>query len=1047
MYKKVNPNLDFVQREKEVVSFWKERDIFLQSLEKNKGQKEFSFYDGPPTANGKPHIGHVLTRVMKDIIPRYKTMKGHHVKRIAGWDTHGLPVELEVEKSLGLQNKADIEKYGVDKFIEKCKESVFKYQKEWEEMTSRVGYWVDMDNPYVTYHDNYIESIWWSLQKIFNEGLIYKGHKVVPFCPRCGTAVSSHEVAQGYKDVDDETVIAKFKLINETNTYFLAWTTTPWTLPSNVALCVNPKHNYVKVKSGDEFYILAKECVPKILALLDDDYEIVDTFKGKKLEKIQYEPLFDFAKNVGAADCQPNESNYAYYVVCDDFVTLTDGTGIVHIAPTYGEDDARIGKKHNLPFVQMVNEFGIFIDCAGEFKGQSCKKADKQIIKNLQDRKLEFSSGRARHSYPHCWRCDSPLLYFARSSWFIKVTALKEQLIKNNKQINWMPENIKEGRMGNFLENVIDWGISRERYWGTPLPIWICDACEKMTVVGSKAELRKLGNLKKDIELHKPHVDTVSWKCSCKKGTLRRTPEVIDCWYDSGAMPFAQYHYPFENSVEFHDTFPADFISEAVDQTRGWFYTLLAISTLLFGKPPFKNCIVLGHVLDKNGKKMSKHIGNVVDPWSVLDTEGADALRWYFYTNSAPYLPSRFYGDAVRESKAKFLGTLYNTYYFYILYADIDKFDPTKHKLKDLPLTLMDRWILSELNLLIDFVDKSLNKYQIFESARELIKFVDKLSNWFVRRSRERFWGSVDSPDKAAAFRVLYECLEVVTRLAAPFVPFISEDIYQNLVRVPNKKAPISVHLADFPKVNKSLIDKELASKMEEVLRCVEAGRSARNFSNLKMRQPLKKVMLHGVNASEYVDIIKDELNVKVVEFITNLEGFVQYDVKPQLKTLGPKYGKLLNGIREYLMKNGEYVVNKTNNNGEAAFEINGEKVVLTAEDLLVEIKSAEGFSVGLVNGVSAILDTALSPELIAECHMRELISKIQNLRKEEDFHVSDFIKINIECCDELKKVFQIHGERIKKETLTKEIIFECENGKEIDINGLKVTIKVEKRN
>ncbi|MCL2255568.1 MAG: isoleucine--tRNA ligase [Firmicutes bacterium] len=1042
MYKKVNPNLDFVMREKEVEAFWKEHDIFNQSLEMNKGKKEFSFYDGPPTANGKPHIGHVLTRVMKDIIPRYKTMKGHYVRRIAGWDTHGLPVELEVEKSLGLQNKVDIEKYGVDKFINKCKESVFKYQKEWEIMSSRVGYWVDMENPYVTYHDNYIESVWWSLAKIFNEGLIYKGHKVVPFCPRCGTAVSSHEVAQGYKDVEDLTAIAKFKLVNESNTYFLAWTTTPWTLPSNVALCVNPKHDYAKVEFEGNFYVLAKDLVAKNFH--EKEHKIVETFKGKELEKVKYEPLFDFAKKSGAV-----KNDEAYFVTSDEFVTLTDGTGIVHIAPNYGEDDARIGKRYDLPFVQMVSEFGLFADCAGELSGQFCKKADKQIVKDLKERELLFSSNRFMHSYPHCWRCDSPLLYFARSSWFIKMSALKDQLVKNNKKINWMPENIKEGRMGNFLENVIDWGISRERYWGTPLPIWICDACEKMTVVGSKADLRKLGGLKKDIELHKPHVDNVTWKCSCKKGTMKRTPEVIDCWYDSGAMPFAQYHYPFENADKFHDTFPADFISEAIDQTRGWFYTLSAISTLLFGQPPFKNCIVLGHVLDKNGKKMSKHIGNVVDPSSVLDTEGADALRWYFYTNSAPYLPSRFYGDAVRESKAKFLGTLYNTYYFYILYADIDKFDPTKHKLKDLQkanaLNLMDRWILSELNLLVDFVDKGLNKYQIFESARELIKFVDKLSNWFVRRSRERFWGSEDSLDKVAAFRVLYECLEVVTRLVAPFVPFLAEDIYQNLIRVPNKKAPISVHLTDFPKVDKSLIDRVLAEKMEEVLRCVEAGRSARNLSNMKMRQPLQKVMLHGASAKEYQDIIKDELNVKEVEFITNLEGFVAYDVKPQLKTLGPKYGKLIGGIREYLSKNGEKVVGETINGGETAFEVNGEKVQLTSEDLLVEIKSAKGFSVGQAEGVSAILDTTLTSELIVECHMRELISKIQNLRKEENFHVSDFIKISIECDSVIKEVFIKHGERIKKETLAKEVVLECKEGKELEINGLKVVVKVER--
>ncbi len=903
MYEKVDTSLNFVEREKSVNKFWKDNHIFEKSVDINIGGEEFSFYDGPPTANGKPHIGHILTRVMKDIIPCYQTMKGKHVLRKAGWDTHGLPVELEVEKSLGIDGKQQIESYGIEPFIKQCKQSVWKYKSEWEKMSERVGYWVDMDHPYVTYDDNYIESEWWALKEMHKKGLLYKGHKIVPYCPRCGTALSSHEVAQGYKLVKENSVVARFKVKGKENLYILAWTTTPWTLPSNVALCVNPDELYVQIESEGVNYILAKALADKFF----EDYKVVAEKKGREWEGLEYEPLFDETTREIARISPANAPAKAHYVVCDTYVTMGDGTGVVHIAPAFGEDDYKVGKRYGLPVVQLVNEQGCFDARFPSLQGVFAKKADKSIIERLEEEGKLFKVIPFEHDYPHCWRCDTPLLYYARSSWFIEVTKVKKDIIAANRSVNWMPETIREGRMGNFLENVIDWGLSRDRYWGTPLPVWICPDCGEIEVIGSKAELKEKCGIPygKDIELHRPYLDNLTCKCPRCGGSMKRTPEVIDCWFDSGSMPFAQYHYPFENKDLFNETFPADFSSEAVDQTRGWFYTLLVVNTILFGRAPFKNCIVLGHVNDKNGIKMSKHKGNVVDPWSVLDKQGADAVRWYFYTSSAPWLPSRFYEEAVSEVQRKYIGTLWNTYAFFTLYAEIDKYDPSKYSLKDCKLSLIDRWILSKLNSLVKLVDEDLAKYEITESSRALQDFVDVLSNWYVRRGRERYWGSEMTEDKIAAYTTLYTVLVTLAKLTAPYTPFIAEMMYRNLVPAFFKDEPVSVHLTSFPVADEGFIDKTLEKGMDGVLDIVVLGRAARNAGNLKNRQPLAEMIVvtnrdFSLTAEEE-RIVLDELNVKKFTVADDASKYISYMLKPQLKTLGPKYGKQLGAISAFL--------------------------------------------------------------------------------------------------------------------------------------------------
>ncbi len=1037
MYKKVSSNLDFCSREKDVLDFWKSNSIFEKSVKKNEGKETFSFYDGPPTANGKPHIGHILTRVMKDIIPRYKTMKGYHVLRKAGWDTHGLPVELEVEKLLGIDGKQEIEKYGIEPFIKKCKESVWKYKGEWEKMSDRVGYWVDMETPYITYDDNYIESVWWSLKKVFEAGLLYKGHKIVPYCPRCGTALSSHEVAQGYKNVKEKSVFVKFRVKGEENTYFLAWTTTPWTLPSNVALCMNPKEDYVKIFANGEYYILAEA----LAASLFEEYETVDRKKGAEYERSEYIPIFDFYSG----------DKKAFYVTCDGYVTLTDGTGIVHIAPAFGEDDAKVGRKYDLPFVQMVDERGKFVEETGDLAGVFCKDGDKHVIDKLKQNNLLFKELMFEHSYPFCWRCDTPLLYYARSTWFIKMTEVRDRLLKNNATVNWMPPTIGTGRMGNFLENVIDWGISRERYWGTPLPVWVCEDCGEIHVIGSKDELRAMSGLEGDIELHKPYIDEVKVKCPKCHGTMKRTPEVIDCWYDSGSMPFAQWHYPFENKDIFEKQYPADFISEAVDQTRGWFYTLLAISTLIFDKAPFKNCIVLGHVNDKDGIKMSKHKGNVVDPWSVLDKQGADAVRWYFYTSSAPWLPSRFSAENVSEAQRKFMGTFWNTYAFFVLYADIDKFDPTKYSLKDAKLTLMDKWILSGLNTLVDFVDKCLDEYKITESARAIQDFTDNLSNWYVRRSRERYWGSDMTDDKIAAYTTLHHVLVTLAKISAPYVPFMAEEIYQNLVRNFDDAAEESVHLCSFPVADKAYENVALEEDMKFVLDAVAVGRVARNKSNIKNRQPLQKIYIstdRKVNDEEILTLVKDELNIKEIEIIREAGEFISYEIKPQLKTLGPKYGKLLGAIRSYLSghEHPEEIV-KATENGVFEAVINGEIVALGKEDILVSVVNKSGFAAESDFNMTVILDTNITRELMLEGTMRELVSKIQTMRKDAGFEVTDHIEIGYVAENSSKEVLE-NGDMLKVDVLADSIsegLFEGYT-KEWNINGDNVTISIRKK-
>ena len=1032
MYDKIEADQYGVEGEAKVLKFWKENDVVKKAMDKNDGTgEEFTFYDGPPTANGKPHVGHILTRVIKDIIPRYKTMKGYHCYRKAGWDTHGLPVELEVEKSLGIDGKQEIEKYGVEKFIGKCKESVWKYKGEWEKMSDRVAYWADMDNPYVTYDDNYIESEWWALKTIWEKGLLYKGYKIVPYCPRCGTSLSSHEVAQGYKDVEEKSAIAKFKVKGE-DKYFLAWTTTPWTLPGNMALCMGADYEYVTVLSGGEKYVLAKALADRYF----ENYTIVETKTGKEYEGTEYEPLYN-------ADLKGKKG---YYVVNDDYVKLEDGTGIVHIAPAFGEDDNRVGKKYDLPYIQHVDDRGRMA-VGAPFEGVFCKDADKFILKDLKARGLLFKELMYKHSYPFCWRCDTPLLYYARSTWFIKMTAVKRQLIKNNASINWIPPSIGTGRMGNFLENVIDWGLSRERYWGTPLPVWICPDCGEIHVVGSKAELKELGGIKGDIELHEPDVPAVTFKCKKCGGTMHRTPEVIDCWFDSGSMPFAQLHYPFENKELFEKRFPANFISEAVDQTRGWFYTLLAISTLLFDKAPFKNCIVMGHVNDKNGIKMSKHKGNVVDPWSVLDVQGADAVRWYFYTGSAPWIPSRFYAEAVSEAQRKFLGTLWNVYSFYVLYADIDSFNPNDYKLSDCRLTLMDRWILSAVNSLVEYVDVQLNDYKITESARAIAEFTDKLSNWYVRRSRERFWGKGMDEDKKAAYMTLYTALRKLIGISAPFVPFISETIYQNIVRKVTPTAPVSIHLTDFPKCEKEYVDTRLETGMEAVLKVAVLGRAARNQANIKNRQPLSELLIVGgapIN-EELRGVIADELNVKKVAYADNAEEYVSYEVKPQLKTLGPKYGKKLGAIRELMAKDAAAMVQKTKDYGVYSAVIDGEEITLTQDDLLIFVKNKEGFVAQSDYGVTVILETKLTPELIEEGYEREIISKVQNMRKDSGFEVTDHIKLGITGDEEIAAVVKNYGNDIAAVTLADEITAAADDAAVCDINGKSVKISVDK--
>ena len=1033
MYKKVDTSLNFVEREKEVIAFWKQNRIFEKSVEKNEGGEEFSFFDGPPTANGKPHIGHILTRVMKDIIPRYQTMKGRHVLRKAGWDTHGLPVELEVEKSLGMDGKQDIEKYGIEPFIKKCKESVWKYTDEWRKMSDRVGYWVDMDNPYVTYHDDYIESVWWALKEIHKKGLLYKGHKIVPYCPRCGTALSSHEVAQGYKDVKETSVVARFRVKGRENAYILAWTTTPWTLPSNVALCMNPDETYAEIESGGARYILAEALVSKFF----ENYTVIGKKTGKEYEGTEYEPLFDYAKGTFREK--------AYYVVCDGYVTLTDGTGVVHIAPAFGEDDYKVGKKYRLPVVQLVNERGCFDDRCPELSGLFAKKADKLILDMLEERGLLFKKLPYEHSYPFCWRCDTPLLYYARSSWFIEVTKVKEQLLAANRSVNWMPETIRDGRMGNFLENVIDWGLSRDRYWGTPLPVWVCPDCGEIEVIGSKAELKEKCGVEGDIELHRPYLDELT--CTCPKcgGKMKRTPEVIDCWFDSGSMPFAQYHYPFENKDLFDETFPADFISEAVDQTRGWFYTLLAISTILFGRAPFKNCIVLGHVNDKDGVKMSKHKGNVVDPWSVLDKQGADAVRWYFYTNSAPWIPSRFGAEAVSEVQRKFQGSLWNTYAFFALYAEIDGYDPSKYDLKSCKLTLMDKWVLSKLNTLVKNVDAMLAKYNITDSARAIQDFSDVLSNWYVRRGRDRYWGSEMTEDKAAAYTTLYTVLTTLAKVIAPYTPFMAEMMYQNLVPAFYPDAPESVHLCDFPAADESFIDPALEAGMGDVLDVVALGRAARNAGNLKNRQPLAEMLVAsnrplGLN-EELTAVALDELNVKKMTFVQDGASLVKYVLKPQLRTLGPKYGKRLGAITKFLATcNGTEVVAAVRGGGSYTVDLDG-PVVLLEEDLQIFTESAEGYSAVAGGGITVALDTRLTEELLDEGCERELVSKIQTMRKEAGFEVTDRICVYYAAEGRAEKM-------LERASFAKDVLAErVERGeaegftKTIDVNGEKAVI------
>ena len=1089
MYKKVSTDLSFVEREKEIEKFWSDNDIFKKSMENRKEGETYTFYDGPPTANGKPHIGHVLTRVIKDMIPRYRTMKGYYVPRKAGWDTHGLPVELEVEKKLGLDGKEQIEEYGLDPFIRECKESVWQYKGMWEDFSGTVGFWADMDDPYVTYHDDFIESEWWALKQIWDKGLLYKGFKIVPYCPRCGTPLSSHEVAQGYKTLKERTAIVRFKIKGEENAYFLAWTTTPWTLASNIALCVNPDETYVKVKAADGMvYILAQALADSVLGSIEREegtpaYEVLETYKGKDLEYKEYEPLYQCA-----ADEAEKQHKKAFFIYVDDYVTMSDGTGIVHIAPAFGEDDARVGRKYDAPFVQMVDEQGIMKDVT-PFAGMRCKPTkaeleagaidcDKNVLIELDKRGQLFSAPKVEHDYPHCWRCDTPLLYYARESWFIKMTAVRDDLVANNKTVNWIPPSIGEGRFGNWLENIQDWGVSRNRYWGTPLNIWECKDYGRQICIGSREELKEASGRDDalTVELHRPYIDEITCKCPDCGKEMHRVPEVIDCWFDSGAMPFAQHHYPFENKELFESQFPAQFISEAVDQTRGWFYSLMAESTLLFNKSPYENVIVLGLVLDENGEKMSKSKGNAVDPFDALKTMGADAIRWYFYINSAPWLPNRFHDKAVMEGQRKFMGTLWNTYAFFVLYANIDDFDASKYTLEDnegIPmdssdaskpagypdakvgvrydkLPVMDKWILSKLNTVVGEVDDNLFNYRIPEAARALSEFVDDLSNWYVRRCRERFWAKGMEQDKINAYMTLYTSLVTISKAAAPMIPFMTEQIYQNLVRSVDKSAPESIHLCDFPKVNEAFIDHELEENMDAVLKTVVMGRACRNACNIKNRQPIGKMLIKApFTLSEfYKEIIEDELNVKSVEFKDDVSDFTSYSFKPQLKTVGPKYGKLIGGIKQTLAEiDGNEAMGKLNSEGALKFDIGGTEVVLSKEDLLIEPVQKDGYVSENDNQVTVVLDTNLTPELIEEGFVRELISKIQTMRKEAGFEVMDKIYVYEKDNDKLKGIMEANKADIIRDVMADDIKYDTIEGyeKSWDINGEKVVLGVKK--
>ena len=1041
MYKEISPNVNFVEEEGKIEQFWKDNEIFEKSIETRAKGEPYVFYDGPPTANGKPHIGHVLTRVIKDMIPRYRTMKGCMVPRKAGWDTHGLPVELEVEKMLGLDGKEQIEQYGLEPFIGFCKESVWKYKGMWEDFSYKVGFWADMDDPYVTYHNNFIESEWWALKQIYEKGLLYKGFKIVPYCPRCGTPLSSHEVAQGYKTVKERSAIVRFKVIGE-DAYFLAWTTTPWTLPSNVALCVNPNDTYCKVVSEEKTYYMAEALLDKVLG--ENNYEVLDRFEGKALEHKPYEPLFDFVKPV----CE-KQNKKAHFITCDTYVTMSDGTGIVHIAPAFGEDDSRVGREYDLPFVQFVNGKGEMTE-ETPYAGTFVKDADIMVLTDLEKAGLLFAAPKFEHEYPHCWRCDTPLIYYARESWFIKMTAVRDNLIRNNNTINWIPESIGKGRFGDWLQNVQDWGISRNRYWGTPLNIWTC-SCGHMHSIGSIAELKKMSeNCPEDIELHRPFVDEVTIKCSECGGTMTRVPEVIDCWFDSGAMPFAQHHYPFENKELFEAQFPADFISEAVDQTRGWFYSLLAISTLIFDKAPFKNVIVLGHVQDENGQKMSKSKGNAVDPMEALQTYGADAIRWYFYTNSAPWLPNRFHGKAVVEGQRKFMSTLWNTYAFYVLYANIDKFDPTKHELDYNSLTIMDKWLLSRLHTTIDAVDDNLANYRIPEACKALQQFVDEMSNWYVRRGRESYWSVGLEHDKINAYMTLYTALVTTAKVAAPMIPFMAENIYQNLVRSVDADAPLSVHLCDFPEAKCEWIDKTLEDSMDQVLEIVVLGRAARNAASRKNRQPLAQMFVQTAATlnGEYVDIIKDELNVKEVVFTDQMDGFMSYTLKPNFKTLKAKYPAQIGAIRALLTGlDGNAAKKQLDTVGNLSFNLEGVDVKLEAEDLLIEAAPRDGFYSLSDHGVTVALDTVLTEQLINEGNLRELVSKIQTMRKEAGFNVMDHISVTLTGESSLCALVEAEGESICTDILADRITVTEPTGfvKEWDINGKMMTIGVEK--
>mgnify|MGYP000985409679 FL=1 len=1054
MYQKVSTNLNFVDREKETEKFWRENDIFQKSMKAREGCPTYTFYDGPPTANGKPHIGHVLTRVIKDMIPRYRTMKGYMVPRKAGWDTHGLPVELEVEKMLGLNGKEQIEEYGIEPFIEKCKESVWKYKGMWEDFSGTVGFWADMDNPYVTYDDNFIESEWWALNQIWNKGLLYKGFKIVPYCPRCGTPLSTAEVSQGYKTVKERSAIVRFKVTGE-DAYFLAWTTTPWTLPSNVALCVNPDEEYVKVKAADGYtYYMAKALLDTVLSsrLANEEngnkaYEILETYKGKDLEYKEYEPLYACAKET--ADKQNKKG---FFVTCDSYVTMSDGTGIVHIAPAFGEDDANVGRNYDLPFVQFVDGKGQLTE-ETPYAGKFVKDADKDVLIDLDKEGKLFDAPKFEHEYPHCWRCDTPLIYYARESWYIKETAVRDDLIRNNNTVNWIPESIGKGRFGNWLENIQDWAISRNRYWGTPLNIWECEGCGHLESIGSRAELAERSGNPDDakVELHRPYIDAVTFTCPDCGKTMKRVPEVIDCWFDSGAMPFAQHHYPFENQELFKQQFPAQFISEAVDQTRGWFHSLMAESTLLFNKAPYENVIVLGHVQDENGQKMSKSKGNAVDPFDALATYGADAIRWYFYINSAPWLPNRFHGKAVQEGQRKFLGTLWNTYAFFVLYANIDGFDASKYTLEYDKLPVMDKWLLSKLNSLITEVDTDLENYKIPETARALDDFVDQMSNWYVRRSRERFWAKGMEQDKINAYMTLYTALVTVAKLAAPMIPFMTEDIYRNLVCANDPSAPQSVHLCDFPVANPAYVDKQLEEDMEEVLKIVVMGRAARNTANIKNRQPIGTMFVKAEKALSdfYQEIIEEELNVKEVKFTDDVREFTTYTFKPQLKTVGPKYGKQLGGIKEYLANvDGNEAMDKLNAGENLVFDVNGTEVSLSLDDVLVEMSQKEGYMSEADNTVTVVLDCNLSEELVEEGFAAEIISKIQTMRKDSGFEVMDHIKVGIAGNDKLAAIAAKNekaiADKVLADSIDKDAVYA--NSKEWNVNGEKVTLSVEKQ-